>query len=413
MIIIQNVNQPLPRLAQTTLRRAAAAMPAVVVTGPRQCGKSTLVRELEPAGLRAYFTLDDFDTLAQARTAPDDLVYRAERLTLDEVQRAPDLLIAVKSAIDQERTAGRFLITGSANLLLMKQVAESLAGRAFYLTLRPMTRSELAGRGGAGLWPELCSAPDKAWPDVVQASLRPRSDWREFVRRGGFPTPALQMSNAEERRFWFAGYVQTYLERDLQDLAAISALPDFRRLMQAAAIRVGGILNQTELGRDVALPQPSVHRYLNLLETSYQLIRLPAYAVNRTKRLIKSPKTYWGDTGLGAHLSGATELHGGFMENLVLLDLLAWSEAQLDSPQIFYWRTASNQEVDLVIDHASGLIPIEVKTATRARVADASHLQAFRAEYGKHARAGLLLHNGDSVEWLAPGILAAPWWKVI
>jgi predicted AAA+ superfamily ATPase len=123
-------------------------------------------------------------------------------------------------------------------------------------------------------------------------------DWRGLVRRGGFPTPALQLRSTEDRAIWFDGYARTYLERDLQDLAAISALPDFRRLMRAACLRLGQLINQTELGRDVALAQPTVHRWLNLLETSYLLVRLPAYAVNRTKRLIKSPKLYWGDTGV-------------------------------------------------------------------------------------------------------------------
>ena len=157
--------------------------------------------------------------------------------------------------------------------------------------------------------------------------------------------------------------MRTYLERDLQDLAAISALPDFRRLMRAACLRFGQLVNQTELGRDVALPQATVHRWLNLLETSYQLVRLPAYAVNRTKRLIKAPKLYWGDTGVALHLGEIEEPRGAHLENLVLHDLLAWRDARLERAELGYWRTASGEEVDLVIEAGGRLLPIEIKAS--------------------------------------------------
>lgn len=171
--------------------------------------------------------------------------------------------------------------------------------------------------------------------------------------------------------------------------------------------------NQTELGRDVALPQPTVHRYLNLLETSYLLVRLSAYAVNRTKRLIKSPKLYWGDTGVALYLTEGAEPGGPHLENLVLHDLLAWRDARLDRTEIFYWRTAIGEEVDFVIEASGRLLPIEVKAMARPRLADAAHIRSFQAEYGKKARAGLLLHAGTTFEWLTPGVLAAPWWRVL
>jgi predicted AAA+ superfamily ATPase len=334
-------------------------------------------------------------------------------VTLDEVQREPDLLRAVKRAIDRDRTPGRFLITGSANLLLMRQVADSLAGRASYLTLWPMTRREQRGLGRCGLWDELLAARDEEWHEVLEDATEEPEDWRALVRRGGFPTPAVGMAKASERAIWFDGYVRTYLERDLQDLAAISALPDFRRLMRASCLRIGQLVNQTDLGRDTALPQPTVHRWLNLLETSYMLVRLPAYAVNRTKRLIKSPKMYWGDTGLALHLAEAPEPTGGHLENVVLHDLLAWRDARLERAELGYWRTAIGEEADFVIETGGMLLPIEVKATARPRLADAAHLRTFRAEYGKKARAGLLLHTGTIVEWLAPGVLAAPWWRVV
>src|SRR5438093_248125 len=303
-MIIIHAMEALPRLAAAALAHAASVMPVTVITGARQTGKSTLVRDLAPAGERPYFTLDDLDVLEQASDAPDDLVARAERLTLDEVQRAPQLLLAVKRAVDRRRRAGRFLLTGSANLLLMHQVSETLAGRATYLTLWPMTRREQIGMGRGGIWQEL-------------------------------------------------------------------------------------------------------------LETSYQLVRLPAYAVNRTKRVIKTPKVYWADTGLALHLAGLGEPAGAHLENLVLNDLLAWRDVRLNRPEVLYWRTATGEEVDFVIEAGRTLLPIEVKATARPRVDDAKHLRVFREEYGRRCRPGLVLHTGDAIEWLALVALAVPWRRVL
>jgi predicted AAA+ superfamily ATPase len=365
------------------------------------------------AGKRHYATLDDLDVCDLVRRDPMALVGGETRLTIDEVQREPLLLRSIKRAIDKQRVPGRFLLTGSANLLLMRGVSESLAGRASYLTLWPMTRREQAGAGRGGLWPELLAAEDASWREMLGDHDAEPEDWKRLTRRGGFPTPALHLRTDRERSIWFDGYVRTYLERDLQDLASITALPDFRRLMRAACHRLGQMVNQTELGRDVALPQPTVHRYLNLLETSYLLLRIPAFARNRTKRLIKSPKLYWGDTGVALHLSGSDEPGGAHLENVILNDLLAWRDSSEERIDLHYWRTVTGEEVDFVVEAGERLIPIEVKATTRPRLADAAGLLAFRSEYGRTARAGLLLHAGNTIQWLAPSILAVPWWRVL
>lgn len=404
----------LPRLAISALKERLRVMPAVVLMGARQTGKSTLAAKLAN-GERRYHSLDDLDVLDIARRDPGALLDGHAPVTLDEVQRAPSLLPAVKRAIDKDRKPGRFLLTGSANLLLMRQVSESLAGRASYVTLWPMTRREQLGLGSAGRWEELLATPDEQWRELLAATNEqaPKGDWRALAGRGGFPTPALELGTRGERAIWFDGYVRTYLERDLQDLASIGSLPDLRRLMRAACLRLGQMLNQTELGRDTALPQPTVHRWLNLLETSYMLVRLPAFAVNRTKRLIKTPKVYWGDTGVALHLGGQGKPEGAHLENLVLLDLLAWRDTRLKHAELGYWRTSTGEEVDFVIEADGALLPIEVKATTRPRLADCTHLRSFRAEYGRKARAGLLLHGGDTLEWLAADVLAAPWWMVL
>ena len=387
-------------------------MPAVVVTGARQTGKSTLVDSLASRE-RRYVSLDDLEALDAAAHDPLALVGGERPVTLDEVQRTPALLAAVKREIDRRRRPGQFLLTGSANLLLMRQVSETLAGRASYLSLWPMSRREQLGLGVCGVWEQLLAAPDTAWPEIVTESA-PSSpdDWEALARRGGFPFPAVHLGTDEERAVWFDGYVRTYLERDLLQLSSVAALPDFRRLMRAACLRVGQTVNQTELGRDVALPQATVHRYINLLETSCLLVRVPAYAVNRTKRLMKAPKLYWSDTGVALRLAGGAPT-GALLENLVLNDLLVWRDSRLSRAEILHWRTAGGEEVDFVIETDEGLLPIEVKASRRPGLGDTRHLRTFRAEYRDQVRAGLLLHAGDTTEWLAADVLAVPWWRVV
>ena len=308
---------------------------------------------------------------------------------------------------------GRFVLTGSANLLLMKRVSETLAGRASYVSLWPLTRRERHGLGRGGTWDTFFEARVEDWYDAVRAGTPPAEDWRAAARLGGYPTPAHQLETDQARKIWFDGYVQTYLERDLQDLAAIDRLADFQRFMRACCLRLGNLVNLADIGRDTGIPRPTVHRYMNLLDTSFQVVRVEPYSVNRTKRLIKTPKLYWSDTGLALFLAGVEEPAGAHLENLVLADLMAWRDAQIPRPQILYWRTASDYEVDFVIEHGRLLLPIEVKSTSRPGLHDVRHLRAFCDEYPRHTKGALLLHTGDEVAWLGQGILAVPWWRVL
>lgn len=404
----------LPRATASLVQQALTTMPVVVITGARQTGKTTLVRSDPTLAQLPYLTLDDLSTRLQAQADPEVLVERAPRMVLDEVQRAPGLLLALKRAVDRSpRQQGRFVLTGSANLLMLRRIADTLAGRAFYVTLWPLTQAELAGRGRTGLWSELLRVTPNRWEEVLTQSPGKWKDFRVAVRLGGFPIPAYHLQEETQQALWFAGYIQTYLERDLPDLRAVENLADFQRLMQACAWRLGGLLNQTELGRDCGLSQPQVHRFLNVLEASYLCVRLPAYAVNRTKRLIKAPKLYWGDTGLALHLSGEPEPRGVHLENLVLLDLLAWRDCQIKRPGLFYWRTADGLEVDLVVEHGHQLLPIEVKTSEKLIPKDARALEAFCQEYSDHAPRGLLLYAGSETFPLTRHVLATPWWQVL
>lgn len=404
----------LPRAARAAVERACKVAPVVVVLGARQTGKTTLVRSLPALSALPYLTLDDFDLRAQAESDPESVVDRAPRMIIDEVQRAKDLLIAVKRAVDRDRRRrpGRFILTGSANLLMLEQLAETLAGRAVYVTLWPFTLAERRGAGATGAWGQLLETPFARWRDVLRDRNAEAEEWRGAARRGGLPVPVRHLATDDERSLWFAGYTQTFIERDLPTLRAVENLADFRRLMRASCLRIGSLVNQAELGRDVGLSQPQVHRFLNVLEASYQLVRLEPFSVNRTSRLIKTPKLYWSDTGLAMHLAGEDEPRGCHLENLVLCELLAWRELQIRRPEVLYWRTAAGLEVDFVIESGRKVVPVEVKASARVATSDAKGLEAFLDEYPDVAKGGLLLHTGTETFPLSRRVLAAPWWSV-
>ena len=410
----------LPRAASPLLSQALRAMRVVVVTGPRQAGKSTFVENHPGLKDRPYFSLDEGSILRRARENPSAFVRTETRMIIDEVQREPELILAIKSVVDRQRPAirGQFVLTGSANLLLMKRIGDSLAGRAYYVRLWPMTRREQLGLASAGIWERFFEEDVPGWLDLVRAEKVPPVSWQTSSSRGGFPEVAVDGSGlgAADRTLWFDGYITTYLERDLRDLAAVADLGDFQRVMQAAALRIGNLLNQSELGRDVKLPAMTVHRYLNLLETSYQIVRLEPYAVNRTKRLIKTPKLYWNDSGLALHLGHAgadAAPSGAHFENLVLCDLLAWRDTHVPRPGITYWRTSAGHEVDFVIEWKKRLVGVEVKAGKQPGMRDIQGLRGFLAEHPRQALGGVVLHGGDESYWLDDRIVAVPWWRVM
>ena len=392
------------------LQAALQALPVVILTGARQTGKTTLARSLpEP---RSYLSLDDLGVLGQAQADPDSLL-QDRPLTLDEVQRAPELLLSLKRQVDRQRQPGDFLLTGSADLLLMSQVAESLAGRAVYLELPPFCPVEWLERP-EGLAPlDRLFEPDfkpTDWPDEA-------GDWPGWLVRGGF-APAVTAALEESRNFWFAGYVQTYLERDLRQLSAVSSLPDFQRLMALAANRTGRLLNQSELARDAALPQPTVHRHLNLLETGCLIARLAPYSTNPTTSLVKSRKLYWSDCGLAAWLAGirsrqdlAGRMDQGFwLEQAIFQSLQAWRALDLTSRRLYFWRDRSGREVDFVLEKNGALVALEIKAASQVTLSDIAGIKAFQQGLGadQRFRRGVVLHGGPARP-LGENRYALPW----
>lgn len=403
----------LPRAATAALDELLAIFAVVVVTGARQTGKSTLVTTHPPLMGRPLRVLDDLAARSEAVADPAGFVGR-EPMIIDEIQRVPELLLAIKAEVDRERqaTPGRYVLTGSANLLMMKSVSDSLAGRAAYLFLGPMTRGELLGKGTVGCWSELFEQAPDDWPRMLGATPAERDDWRACAAHGGLPFPALRL-DPDARARWFSNYVSTYLDRDLRDLTAVADLGQFRKLMAALALRIGNPVNQTELARDLGIPQRTISRWIDLLETSWLLKQLPAYTVNRTSRLMKRPKLYWADSGLALHLAGAPEPSGAHLENLVLSDILAWGALQPHTPEIMYWRTVNNDEVDFVIEWRGKTLAVEVKATRRPTWTDWSHLRRFVSEYADTCHGALLLHDGDDILRASDNVIAAPWWRVI
>ena len=240
-----------------------------------------------------------------------------------------------------------------------------------------------------------------------------RSRWQQLAIRGGYRFPALQLGSQPDREAWFEGYLQTYLERDLRQLAAIDNLVAFRRLVRAAAHRTGGLMNQARLARDAGLAPTTAQRYLHLLETSYRLLRVEPCTVNRNKRLVKSPRLYWCDPGLALHLAGGAEPGGAHLENSIACDLFAWRETRHRRPNILFWRTSKGAEVDFVVETPRRLIPVEVKSSRSVRLSDARHLEMFISEYPDQARAGVVLYAGRETYWLSERVLAVPWYAII
>lgn len=397
-----------------TLQEARNTYPVVVLTGARQVGKSTLLRHAEPFNGWRYRNLDEFDVYAQASRDPGALWAGADQVILDEVQRVPRLLLAVKQAVDQQPGRVRFVLSGSTNLLLMHQVSESLAGRAVYLHLAPMTLGELHQTQPprileeilAGIWPAEGVIPESP-PDPT-----------EILLRGLLPT-LLRFPAPQSWPGWWDGYIATYLERDLRQVSQLDNLPDFRRVMEFLALRTAQVLNQSEVARDAQVSQPTAHRYLNLLETTQLFERLPAYMASHTTRLIKAPKAFWSDPGLAVFLAGyfaADELRkarefGAFFESLIYHHLRVLASLLSPPGRLFYWRTQAGAEVDFVLEHGRRLLAIEVKRTQRPGYGDCTGLTRFLAEYPQ-ASGGLLLHSGNEIRRLGEKIIALPWTTV-
>ncbi|MBL9172181.1 MAG: ATP-binding protein [Verrucomicrobiales bacterium] len=375
--------------------------PVVHLQGPRQVGKSTLVQALRENGHDAdYVTLDEAATLAAAQGDPDGFVTGLpERVILDEVQRVPELFRALKRSVDAKRQPGRFLLTGSAQALVLPRLSESLAGRMQVLTLWPFSQGEIGGRREGFV--------DACFAREFKPGRFSETGWPALAGRiatGGYPE-VLTRTTAARRQAWFGSYITTILERDVRDLANVAGLRDLPRLLRLAASRTAGLLNFADLSRDAAMPQTTLQRYWALFEATFLVRALPPWHANLGLRLVKAPKVLLGDTGLLCHLLGldAARLQaddlmtGAALECFVANELakqISWSDTR---PGLFHYRTHTQQEVDFVLEDAHGrLVGVEVKKTASPTGADFKGLRHLREQTGRRFLRGILLYTGSA-----------------
>lgn len=408
------------RYLHDTILNSLKYFPVVLLTGARQVGKSTLAQALiGPSWNALYLTLDDRATLDAALRDPDGFVSGTPTpVVIDEVQRAPDLLRAIKKNVDRHRKPGQYLLTGSANILTLSTVAETLAGRVALNTLYPFSWPEFLEKPKPSILNDLFKVPSSK----ELLSLLPKTSGKNFqeqiaqrILTGGYPTPAL-MDSGQAQSQWFSSYRQTYLERDLLNIKSIENLPDFNRLLSLVAFRTGGLLNLSDLSRETGLPFTTLRRYMNLLDMTYQIFLLRPYFANIGKRLVKTPKVYLTDTGMASYLRGvddwSTLEHQGQVGPLVetwvaneMLKLIPISDHRL---QLYFWRTQTGQEVDFLLERGDKLVAIEVKWGQRIDEAHIANLKRCAEDLKGRLHFSVILYGGSEIVPFTPKIVAIP-----
>lgn len=386
-----------PRFIQAKAEEALQDTPVVCLLGPRQVGKSTLCQQLAPK--RSYLTLDDHATLAVAKGDPTGFIQSLqEYVTLDEVQRAPELLLAIKAEVDRNRKPGRFLLTGSANLLLLPKVKESLAGRIEILHLHPLTESEKQKRKPNFLQ-KLTAQQLRPSITHTQQEL---AGLAERICRGGYPEPSTRPPN--RARQWFKQYLQTIIKNDVHNVANIRDEDELYRLAELLALRTGNLLNTNSIATDLKMRRETTDKYISILEHLFLVYRLPAWHNNHAKRLIKAPKLHLVDSGLAATLNNlkAEQWHnfstnfGPILESFVIQQIRAQAE-WLDEPlQLSHYRDKDQTEVDLVVEQGRDVYGIEVKKAVSIQEKDGEGLKRLAHQAGKHFKGGVLFYCGNN-----------------
>lgn len=400
-----------PRLVLSRLTEALADTPVVLIHGPRQSGKTTLARVVGDAAGYAYISFDDDVLRASAQADPVGFVADLpDNVVLDEVQRVPGLFTSIKAAVDRDRRPGRFILTGSANVLLVPKLADSLAGRMEILRLYPLAQAELA-RTQPGFLEGLFGAKFKS-------GSRPRlgRELAERVAAGGYPA-ALARSTARRRAAWYRDYIDTLVQRDVRDLARISALDALPRLMALVAGQTARLLNVAELAAPFQLSRPTIRDYVTLLERIFLLEELPSWHSNRLNRLIKTPKVHLGDTGLACALLGVQAttlvadraLLGQLLETFVYQELRRQASWEEDPVAFHHFRDKDGAEVDIVLERASQQVAgIEVKAAATVTAADFKGLRKLKEAAGKRFAAGVVLYDGEVTAPFGDGLFAVP-----
>lgn len=399
-----------PRLIEPRLAEALLDTPVVLLAGPRRAGKTTLVRRIaQRQGLR-YRTLDDELTLLSAQEDPVGMIRSLDRAVVDEIQRAPQLLLAIKKSVDEDRRPGRFLLTGSANLMALPTVADSLAGRMEILSLLPLSQSEIQLRNANWI--------DSAFAGRILKAQQPAigGDLVERVLRGGYPE-AISRASSRRRATWARQYIDAIIQRDVRDVASIEKLDQLPRFLRALAQMAGQMCNYTHLGGQVRLDGKTAARYVGALEQMYLLKRSDVWARNRLNRVLKTSKLQFIDSGLLTALLDLTAQEvqrdrtrfGNVLETFVFGELLKHTTTSEGDYRLMYYRDADRFEVDVVIENAAGnLVCIEVKAAATVKETDLRGLKKLAGMAGGQFKMGVLLYDGTETMPLGEGLWAAP-----
>ncbi len=391
------------RRLEDELRAAASRMPVVTLTGPRQSGKTTLVRHVFPD--HAYVSLERPDERSRALSDPLGFLARFRRgVILDEVQRVPELLSYVQVEVDREDFPGRFILTGSQNLLLMESVSQTLAGRTAVLRLLPLSLAELLGR--EPLRPDRLNV-------LTEGGDPPTEDMWATLWAGFYPRIHDRHLPAHS---WLADYRRTYLERDLRDVLRVMDLDAFDRFMRLTAARTAQELNLTSLADDAGISQPTAKQWLTVLRIGYIVTLIPPHHANFRKRLRKRPKLHFLDTGLCCHLLGINNAHilenhplrGSIFESFVAAEIIKSFENTGRQAPLYHWRDATGHEIDLLLDFGDSLLPVEVKSGLTVRSDSLNNLRWWADLETNPNTSGLLVHGGNEA-YSFQGMTVLPW----
>ena len=401
-----------PRALKPALIGDLDVYPVVAVMGARQVGKSTLCRQIANERDMLYQNLDDRDVLREARSDPEGLLAKAgERgCCIDEVQRAPELFLAIKGVVDREQRPGRYLLSGSNQPTVRTGVGDSLLGRAAYRTLRPLTLSELRFSETHAGWSFLFGSNDDVLNELHRrAESSGPLDWREVTQSGGFPRPLA--TPPEYRQRMLNDYVEVFASRDIREVIGIGSSERFESFLRLIAARTGQELNYSSLSQELGLPITTARRWVGALERSYLVESVPPYSRNAGQRVIKSSKLFMVDSALAIAAARETNPSGFHLETMIANDLQVWKDLH-SGRGLHHWRLASQQEVDFVIEERGQVVPIEIKGATNVSSSDARHLRKFCEVHANSPR-GVLLSADAEIRMLPDAVVAAPWWAVV
>jgi len=394
------------------LNEAISDSPVVYIRGARQAGKTTLVRDLLDHDRFTYFTMDSAAVLSAASSDPTGFVNGLKPpVIIDEVQRIPNLLLSIKEDVDRRRTAGRYLLTGSANVLAIPRVADSLAGRMEILTLWPLSQGEIAGVRESFI-EKICGGKieQRSYQQINMQELADK------IVAGGFPEPIGRSAQAR-RAAWFDSYITTIVERDIRSISMIHEATTIPKLLWFLASRTAMIRDQAQIARSLGVPNTSLIRYLSMLEAVFFTYHLPAWTNNLGKCLVKAPKLYFTDTGVACHLLGLNAARlavdpgfaGNLFENFVVSEICkqaTWSNAKV---RCFHFRSHQGHEVDLVLEDASGKIyGIEIKLAAAVTAKHFSGLRVLKAIAGRNFVSGAVIYTGSQVVPFGHDLYAMP-----